>query len=98
MRGMVPELTTCSTDNGYGFTDSAPTSGTTFICQSASTGNAVQANHTVVWPALPTGWAYNTPVSTPVATSLNSTTEYTFSASKSGQADITCLMSTGVCS
>lgn len=99
LRGVMPELISCADDSGFGYTDGAPMKDVTYVCQNASTSNAAKATppHSVKWPALPGGWAYGIPASTPAATSLNSTTEYVFTATITGDT-ITCKMSTGVCS
>ena len=93
MSSAMPALVVCRDDNGFGYTAGAITGGTTFICQNAATGNAglVSPSHTVLWPALPTGWTYGTP--TP---SLALDT-YVVTATKTGQGTITCSISTGAC-
>ncbi|MBP6931510.1 MAG: type II secretion system protein [Candidatus Pacebacteria bacterium] len=99
LRGVMPELIMCADGGGYGYTAGAPTGGTTYVCQAAATGNALPANYIgPVWPSLGnTGWAYGTPVVTPAGT-LSAATSYVYTATKTGEATITCTFPTGTCS
>ncbi len=93
LKGVIPELTICRDDEGSGYTDAVPTADTTFVCQDADTGNVVKTGHEdIFWPALSGDWAYNQP------TGLLSDDTYSFTASKTGQTDVVCLVSTGACS
>ena len=93
MKGIMPALTLCNEDLGFGYKDAAPVAATTFICQDSATGNVVKVGHEdLIWPGLGnTGWAYNQP------TGLLSDNTYVFTSSKTGQTDISCAFATGVC-
>lgn len=79
----MPEIVVCADDGGYGYTDDNALSGK-YVCQNASTGNAQKGTHTVLWPSTTAGWVYGTP------TGSLAGLDYQYSASKSGQATITC--------
>lgn len=82
LRGTIPELITCADDNGSAATPVAAAT----ICVGGG------SSHTATWPSLQSSWTYATTSGT------LSGSNYTFSATKSGQTAISCSQATGVCS
>ena len=87
LSSVMPELIVCGDDGGFARVD---TTGTP-VCATAAGGPTLFAGHTVVWPTLTQSWAYVAPTGTLAANS------YIFTATKAGQATITCTYSTGSC-
>ncbi len=102
LSGVVSELNNCAYDSGYVSTGTAgsqpsatgtPTTGVA-ICVSGTSPYGALSGHNAKWPALPTGAAY-LPVSNGGA--LTSPPTLIFSASTTST-NVTCTLSTGVCS
>jgi len=93
MRGVIPELVTCTDDGGFARTNTTAA----LVCATAANGTTAQTGHANInWPTLPSTWAYVTP-----AGALY-TGDYVFYASlggatSAGTAKITCTVSSGTC-
>jgi prepilin-type N-terminal cleavage/methylation domain-containing protein len=92
LSSVMPELVVCGDDGGI-----APTATITsslYVCATTTAGTTAATGHTVTWPALSSagGWAYG-----PGSGSLAGG-NYSFYATKSGEATITCTYSNGSCS
>lgn len=86
----MPEVVVCGDDGGFGYTDSSSLAGK-FVCQGASTGNSQFGSHTILWPSTTAGWVYGIP------TGSLASSNYQYTATKSGQATITCDYSLNRC-
>ena len=95
LRGVIPELVTCADDSGFG-PAGAPVAAQTICSTTGLTPWTAMAGHSATWPALPGTWTYVAPTGTLAASS------YVFSANAdatpaTGEAKITCTVSTGAC-
>jgi prepilin-type N-terminal cleavage/methylation domain-containing protein len=90
-RAIMPELQTCAADSGYGYVAGVPTLGTTFLCQTAATGNVQLTGHPALWPAFPTGWVPAQPTGT------LSGGDYAFVVNGPNSTSITCSFASSAC-
>ena len=93
IRGVMPELVTCSDDAGYAAT--ATIAGP--ICVTTSGGSTLVNGHTATWPTLPSGWGYVTSIG-----SITASTSFVYGAQTpatgTATATISCSYNTGSCS
>ncbi len=89
---LMPEFTVCADDGGYGAL-TAPTAGTTIVCQKSSSDATAFAGHTITWPALPTGFSWVAPTGSLTASPI--TYQYTLSGPSS--VTITCTVVDAKC-
>ena len=92
LSSVMPELVVCSDDGGYAATVT-PTASIYVCATNGAPATTAYTGHSVTWPTLSGGWAYGTPTG-----SITNATTYVYTATKSGQATITCTFSTGSCS
>lgn len=99
LRGVIPELVTCSDDGYYANTagtgvaptaTGTPTAGQV-VC--VTSGGVAVAGHTAVWPALPTGSAY---AASAGGAALLSTNTFVYNAT-TPLTNVACTLSTGTC-
>ncbi len=91
-RALIPEILTCSDDNGFISYVANGSNGTANpVCVSASNGTTALAGHSAVWSTLPSGWTYT--LVSPVAASAFTT----FGMQTAAGPNITCNVQTSVC-
>lgn len=90
-RSAMPVLLACLDSGGFGYTDAAPTAGTTYICQNLAATNTLKTGYPATWPTLKSGWSYQTP------TGSLANNNYTYTITHTTQATITCTVSDTKC-
>ena len=87
LRGVMGELRICKENNGFARTDLV----NPILCAETQNDSTPLTGHSAVWPDLANGWAYVAP------TGALATDDYVFTATKTGQDNVVCTFSTGVC-